>query len=122
MSSQTPHPQQTSPVVATDVAADLLGTAMRDTEVPVMDMAGALARISSALSQSGRGAAPMGLCGHGCSDLIRDDIALCIQSLQFHDRLIQQLAAVRRLMGSEPMPGELSSAGFMPSEGSVELF
>ena len=44
---QTMIDMQSSHVVH-DRAAELLGTAMRDTEVPVMDMAGALARISSA--------------------------------------------------------------------------
>jgi hypothetical protein len=103
--------------VTHDHAADLLGTAMRDTEAPVMEMAGALARISSALV---RAQAEMDADACGCAHL-KQDIAICIQSLQFHDRLIQQLTAVRRLMGSAPMEGELAS-GFMPPEGSVELF
>jgi hypothetical protein len=105
-----------SSLVAPDRAAELLGTAMRDTEAPVMDMAGALARISSALARAQ--AVNEEACG--CMHL-KQDIAICIQSLQFHDRLIQQLTAVRRLMGSAPMAGELTS-GFMPPEGSVELF
>ena len=103
-------------LIDSDVAAELLGTAMRDTEVPVMEMAGALARISTVLVRSQ--AAEAADCG--CAAL-KNDIAICIQSLQFHDRLIQQLTAVRRLMGSEPAPGDVAS-GFMPSEGSVELF
>jgi hypothetical protein len=80
-----------------------------------MDMAGALARISTALA---RQTVSEEVCG--CAHL-KQDIAICIQSLQFHDRLIQQLTAVRRLMGSATMEGELAS-GFMPAEGSVELF
>ena len=103
--------------VPQDRAAELLGTAMRDTEAPVMEMAGALARINSALVRA-RAAANDEACD--CAHL-KQDIAICIQSLQFHDRLIQQLTAVRRLMGSAPMEGELAS-GFMPPEGSVELF
>jgi hypothetical protein len=100
-----------------DRAAELLGTAMRDTEAPVMEMAGALARINDALVRA-TAAANDDTCG--CAHL-KQDIAICIQSLQFHDRLIQQLTAVRRLMGSAPLEGELAS-GFMPPEGSVELF
>jgi hypothetical protein len=99
-----------------DRAAQLLGTAMRETETPVMNMAGALARISGALVR----ARAMDANACGCPEL-KDDIAICIQSLQFHDRLIQQLTAVRRLMGSAPAEGELVS-GFMPAEGTVELF
>lgn len=102
--------------VAQDRAAELLGTAMRDTEAPVMEMAGALARISSALVRAQAVADESCDCAH-----LKQDIAICIQSLQFHDRLIQQLTAVRRLMGSAPMQGELAS-GFMPAEGSIELF
>ncbi len=101
---------------STDQAAELLGTAMRDTETPVMEMAGALARISSALVR----AQTVDEEACGCTHL-KQDLAICIQSLQFHDRLIQQLTAVRRLMGSAPIEGELAS-GFMPAEGSIELF
>jgi hypothetical protein len=115
------HPQDAGPVIATDVAADLLCTAMRDTEAPVMEMAGALGRLSAFLAQAQSRARDPSACGSGCRDLIQDDVAICIQSLQFHDRLIQQLTAVRRLMGSAPLPGEMRS-GFMPVEGTVELF
>ena len=110
-----PHGNADS-LIDSDVAAELLGTAMRDTEMPVMEMAGALARISTVLIRAQ--AAEDVDCG--CAEL-KSDIAICIQSLQFHDRLIQQLTAVRRLMGSEPGAGDVAS-GFMPSEGSVELF
>ena len=103
-------------LIDSDVAAELLGTAMRDTEVPVMEMAGALARISTLLVR----AQAEEEAGCGCAEL-KNDIAICIQSLQFHDRLIQQLAAVRRLMGSTPGPADVAS-GFMPAEGTVELF
>jgi hypothetical protein len=97
-----------------DQAAELLGTAMRDSEAPVMEMAGALTRLNSALVRAQAEAS----CG--CPGL-KQDLAICIQGLQFHDRLMQQLAAVRRLMGTAPMAGELAS-GFLPAEGSVELF
>jgi len=102
--------------VAHDRAAELLGTAMRDTEAPVMEMVGAMARIRSALVRAQQIDAEACGCAH-----LKQDIAIYIQSLQFHDRLIQQLTAVRRLMGSAPMEGELAS-GFMPPESSVELF
>ena len=102
-----------------DLAAELLGTAMRDSETPVLAMAGALTRINRALVQAAQAASTSGC---ECTDpTLKQDIAICIQSLQFHDRLIQQLTAVRRLMGSAPLPGEMST-GFMPVEGTVELF
>jgi hypothetical protein len=86
-----------------------------------MDMACALARISNLLAKTRTQAAAEPCGGDNCRELIENDISVCIQSLQFHDRLIQQLTAVRRLMGAQAMPGELCS-GFMPAEGSVELF
>ncbi len=103
---------------STDLAVQLLGTAIRDSEAPVMEMAGALARINGAVVRA-RTAASSDDCG--CHELT-DDIAICIQSLQFHDRLIQQLTAVRRLMGSAPMEGELASGFMPPAEGTIELF
>jgi hypothetical protein len=103
-----------SDTLDTDLAAELLGTAMRDSEAPVMEMAGALARIHNVL----RRAQVEPPCG--CSELSQD-ISICIQGLQFHDRLMQQLTAVRRLMGTAPIAGDLAS-GFLPAEGSVELF
>jgi hypothetical protein len=112
--SEMPDTSGAETPLATDLAAELLGSAIRDSETPVMEMARALARISGVLVRAQADAA----CG--CSD-VKQDIAICIQSLQFHDRLVQQLTAVRRLMGSEPIAGELAS-GFMPPEGSVELF
>lgn len=114
MRQTTPSGGAPDTLIATDLAAELLGTAMRDTEVPVMEMAGALSRISNALCRAQ-------LTSESSGADLRQDIAICIQSLQFHDRLMQQLTAVRRLMGSEAQAGELSS-GFMPAEGSVELF
>lgn len=103
-----------SDTLDTDLAAELLGTAMRDSEAPVMQMAGALARINTALVRAQAEA------DCDCPGL-KQDIAICIQGLQFHDRLMQQLTAVRRLMGTAPMGGELAS-GFLPAEGTVELF
>ncbi|MEP7244423.1 MAG: hypothetical protein ABI885_12190 [Gammaproteobacteria bacterium] len=105
----------------TEAASALLGNAIRCTEVPVMRMADALTRISSLLTRLDAEPA----CGpSGAEDyrqLIERDLSICIQSLQFHDRLIQQLTAVRHLMGAPAMEGELCS-GFLTAEGSVELF
>jgi hypothetical protein len=40
------------------------------------------------------------------------DVAICIQSLQFHDRLIQQLAAVRSFLASLADHDAVSAGGF----------
>jgi hypothetical protein len=81
---------------------------MRESETPVMEIAEALVRMSHALDSSQSGT-------------LKQDIAICIQGLQFHDRLIQQLTAVRRLIADEPIVGNLA-ASFMPTERSVEIF
>ena len=78
-----------------EAAAVLLSLAMRDTESPVADLCGALRRLS-----------------HAASPSLAKDVAVCIQSLQFHDRLIQQLAAVRGLLASVVTEEPLDVTGF----------
>jgi hypothetical protein len=85
--------------VSMEAAAVLLSLAMRDTEHPVSDLCGALRRISHAAPLSGHPA-------------LAQDVAVCIQSLQFHDRLIQQLAAVRGLLASVVAEAPLDVTGF----------
>jgi hypothetical protein len=94
-----------------EMAVGLLSTAMRETEAPILEMAAALGRIKKTLN----------LTQSGATSALHDDLAICIQNLQFHDRLIQQLTAIRQLVGSEQLAGTLAS-GFMPTESSVELF
>ena len=91
-----------------EAAAVLLSLAMRDTEHPVADLCSALTRIGSSLTQL-RAASAAG----ELPQKIENDVAVCIQSLQFHDRLIQQLAAVRGLLASVAgeSPDQLSGFG-----------
>ena len=61
-----------------------------------------------------------------CGSLARD-IAVCIQSLQFHDRLMQQLTQARDLLTAHVTNGLLAHTPGPPAnegniEGSVELF
>jgi hypothetical protein len=81
-----------------EAAAVLLSLAMRDTENPVADLCAALQRIGGSLAELRAHAAASGR-GELRKD-IETDVAVCIESLQFHDRLIQQLAAVRGLLAS----------------------
>ncbi|HEV7715655.1 MAG TPA: hypothetical protein VGO53_08665 [Steroidobacteraceae bacterium] len=86
--------------VSMEAAAVLLSLAMRDTENPVADLGNALSRMLTELRS-----------GHGAPHA-EGDIAICIESLQFHDRLIQQLAAVRNLLASVVNDGPLDVSGF----------
>jgi hypothetical protein len=104
--------------VSVQAAAVLLSLAMRDTESPVTDLGQALSRMVSTVtalrSHADGQVKDKGLNGH--SDEYRrhleSELSICIQSLQFHDRLIQQLAAVRNLLTSLASIGTLELSGF----------
>lgn len=106
--------------VSMEAAAVLLSLAMRDTENPVSELCDALKRIGGQLAElrtrTGTDAArPPGLV-NGDAEAFRKrlerDVGVCIQSLQFHDRLIQQLAAVRGLLASVVNDAPLDVSGF----------
>lgn len=103
--------------VSVEAAAVLLSLAMRDTEQPAADLCGALSRLSARVH------APVRQIGVQDAGALREelralrtelipDLAICIQSLQFHDRLIQQLAAVRSFLASLADHETLDSCGF----------
>ena len=105
--------------VSMEAAAVLLSLAMRDTEVPVADLGGALSRIGGSLTEWRKrlaADAAARMTGNPDDDAWRKrlegDVAVCIESLQFHDRLIQQLAAVRNLLASVAHEGPLHLSGF----------
>lgn len=94
--------------VSMEAAAVLLSLAMRDTERPVAELSGALQRIAASVAElrerprnDGRRIRALeNGSGESFRSRIEKDVSICIQSLQFHDRLIQQLAAVRGLLAS----------------------
>lgn len=105
--------------VSMEAAAVLLSLAMRDTEPPVAELCEALSRIGAELTAWRTRAAagepgPAGL--NGNADAVRaqleSDVTVCIRSLQFHDRLIQQLSAVRGLLASVIEHSPLDVTGF----------
>jgi hypothetical protein len=89
--------------VSMEAAAVLLSLAMRDTESPIANLCGALRRIGGSLGVDGDPELRKQLAG---------DVAVCIESLQFHDRLIQQLAAVRALLASVAADSTVELKGF----------
>jgi hypothetical protein len=101
--------------VSVQAAAVLLSLAMRDTESPVSDLGQALSRMVSTVTALRSNVAQKPVNGdhaHYRQDQLESELSLCIQSLQFHDRLIQQLAAVRNLLTSLGAHGKLDVAGF----------
>jgi hypothetical protein len=101
--------------VSVQAAAVLLSLAMRDTESPVTDLGQALSRMVTTVTEL-RARAANGAPVNGNAEerqmQLEGELYLCIQSLQFHDRLIQQLAAVRNLLTSLTSHGNLDVAGF----------
>ena len=111
-------------------ATMLIVHSLQESEGPITELSEALARMAWTLHDSG---APLfgeaRLNSTADVQLIRDafarDIAICIQSLQFHDRLTQQLTQAR-----DALTGASVRLAAMPDrpanedgiEGSIELF
>jgi hypothetical protein len=100
--------------VSVQAAAVLLTLAMRDTESPVTDLGQALSRMVSTLTDVRQHMEKKPFNGHTdqTRSKLESELSICIQSLQFHDRLIQQLAAVRNLLTGMSSHGPLCVAGF----------
>jgi len=105
---------------------------MQESESPITELSAALVRIAQSLHDFGTPlfgeseAKPTGDL-QVLHETIARDIAICIESLQFHDRLMQQLALARdiltglstnRLLANVPNV----SANENGVEGSIELF
>lgn len=100
--------------VSVQAAAVLLSLAMRDTESPVSDLGQALSRMVSTVTtlRSHVQRQPPDAEPDDHRLELESELSVCIQSLQFHDRLIQQLAAVRNLLTGLSSHGPLNVAGF----------
>lgn len=117
---------------AAERAAALLAHGMRESDLPVAQLSSALVRMAQALRDTG---SPIFGESHAqpAADLqaLRDafarDIAVCIESLQFHDRLVQRLTQARDILAGLAANRLLAGVPEVPAgdggiEGSVELF
>jgi hypothetical protein len=109
---------------------------MQQSDIPISQLSDALARMARTLSDLGHPlfgggdpadpTSPQKTSGmHVVRDALARDIAVCIQSLQFHDRLMQQLTEARDvLIGVSAklawIPNVSANEGSI--EGSIELF
>ena len=84
---------QTDPTSAVQAAAALIALAMHESQIPVVELGGALTRLASRLNGD---AADVRI----DRDTFAREMAVCIENLQFHDRLMQQLTQVRNLLAS----------------------
>ena len=120
-----------------ELAAVLLDQTMEETDVPIAELAEALARMSQTLSELGMSAfegartsmspfetGQTSAATRSARAPFAHDLAVCITSLQFHDRLMQQLVKVRELLHRRRQAHALQQAAVMPraEPGSIELF
>ena len=83
------RPEPATPIEA---AAALIELALHESNGPVEDLSGALGRMAKLLQAGSSEGLPR-------QQLARE-VAVCIESLQFHDRLTQQLTQVRNLLAT----------------------
>jgi hypothetical protein len=110
----------------------LLVHGMQAADTPISQLSDALARMAQTLSDIGTplfgqtDAAPTADV-RMVRDAFKRDITACIESLQFHDRLMQQLTQARDILTGLAANKLLARVPNVPandggSEGSVELF
>lgn len=103
---------------------------MQQSDSPISELGGALARMAQTLSRSGtplfgEPAEPTSGDMQSLRESLARDIAVCIQSLQFHDRLMQQLTQARDLLTGHvglPQVRVPAPAKEGTIDGSIELF
>ncbi|HYB64145.1 MAG TPA: hypothetical protein VEC59_02670 [Steroidobacteraceae bacterium] len=89
--------------LSAEAAALLLAFAMRESEAPAVELGSALERLDQGLRPAA---------GAPGRETLSRDLAACVRALQFHDRLMQQLAVIRNLLtrlADHPLP---QMAGF----------
>jgi hypothetical protein len=110
---------------------------MQQSDTPICELGNALARMARTLSDMGTplfgadGGRPVAdtTSPHALPELqvfrnaLARDLAVCIQSLQFHDRLMQQLAQARDILSGVGANRLLARVADAPAnKGSIELF
>ena len=109
---------------------------MQQSDIPISQLSDALARMARTLSDigpplfgEGDPADPTSPASemHVVRDALARDIAVCIERLQFHDRLMQQLTQARDILIGLAANRLLASIPNVPAnegsiEGSIELF
>jgi hypothetical protein len=105
---------------------------MQESDIPMSELTGALTRMAQTLSDIGaplfhEGESPLSRERQVVRDAIARDLAVCIESLQFHDRLMQQLTQAREILSGLAANKLLARVPNVPAneggvEGSIELF
>ncbi|MDB6106770.1 MAG: hypothetical protein JWO52_6769 [Gammaproteobacteria bacterium] len=108
----------------------LLVHGLQQSDMPVSRLSGALARMAETLTDIGTPLfGQVNTLPAADVRVLRDsfarELAVCIESLQFHDRLMQQLTQARDLLTG--LGAKLGAVPALPAndgsiEGSIELF
>ena len=91
------------PASPVEAAAALIELALHESDGPVEDLGGALTRLALLVQPKpgdGVGGDPQ------LREQVAREVAICIESLQFHDRLTQQLTQVRNLLATLVLKGD----------------
>jgi hypothetical protein len=91
------------PASPVEAAAALIELALHESDGPVEDLGGALTRLALLVQPrpgDGVGGDPQ------LRAQVAREVAICIESLQFHDRLTQQLTQVRNLLATLVLKGD----------------
>jgi hypothetical protein len=117
---------------AVERATVLLIHGLQQSDIPISQLSDALARMAQTLIDIGTplfGQAHANATGDArvFRDAFARDIAVCIESLQFHDRLMQQLTQARDLLSAVGAKPLLATVPALPAKegnitGGVELF
>ena len=104
------RPERATPVEA---AAALIQLSLHESNGPVEDLSGALGRLAQLVQtkpDTQTNAAEF-------QNQLARDVAVCIESLQFHDRLAQQLTQVRNILATLAYSAPTSTVAARPLEG-----
>jgi hypothetical protein len=110
----------------------LLADGLQQSDIPISRLSEALARMARTLTDIGTPLFGQAR-AHSAADLqafldaFARDLAVCIENLQFHDRLMQQLTQARDLLTGLGVKPLLAAVPVLPANegsiaGSVELF
>lgn len=87
------------PASPVEAAAALIELALHESNRPVEDLSRALGRLAQAVQGDAGPGSPSSLAPREREQLAQE-VAVCVESLQFHDRLTQQLTQVRNLLAT----------------------
>jgi hypothetical protein len=98
------------PATPVEAAAALIALALHESNGPVEDLSRALGRIAQIVQSGSSEGLPR--------QQLAQELAICVESLQFHDRLTQQLTQVRNLLATLVASAATRDAAGRPLEGN----